>query len=306
VTARRRWLGRGIGWLAVALSLGFIGTRISRDLAWNLILQHLQPLALAVAVGALIYGLAGLLLAEAWRQLLATEPTGRPASRYHAVYGRTQIAKYLPGNVFHFAGRQWLGRALGHSQAVLALASVTETALLVAVAGALALPLAADHLGGLPDLVVLAVVLGLLTALLVPRLRQWLPATPRLTRAALLYGAFFLVAGGVLWLLALSLDAAGQLGLWTAVSAFALCWIAGFATPGAAAGIGVREAVLIMVLDDRLGPEISLAVALALRLATACGDVLFFALAMILRSQPAPAAARLASRPRCWIGGCEG
>ena len=223
VPAWRRWLGRGVGWLAVALSFGFIGTRIGRGVAWNLVLQHWQPLALAVVAGALIYGFAGFLLAEAWRRLLTAEPTARPASRYHAVYGRTHIAKYLPGNVFHFAGRQWLGRTLGHTQATLAVGSVAETALLVMVAGALALPLAANRLGGLPDLVVLAVVLGLLTALFVPRPRQWLPSTPRLARAALLYGVFFLVAGGVRPLV-LSLDAAGKTGLGTAVSAFALGW----------------------------------------------------------------------------------
>ena len=50
-----------------------------------------------------------------------------------------------------------------------------------------------------------------------------------------------------------------------------------------------------MVLDDRLGPEVSLAVALALRLVTTCGDVIFFALAMILRLQPPP---RASHRPR--------
>ena len=72
---------------------------------------------ISIAVGA------GLLLAEAWRRLLGPG-TGAVATRhYHALYGRSQIAKYLPGNVFHLVGRQVLGRALGVSQARLAVAT---------------------------------------------------------------------------------------------------------------------------------------------------------------------------------------
>ena len=281
--AWRRRLGLAVGWLAVGLSFVFIGMQVRQGLDWDLVLDRLQPLALAIAIGTLIYGLAGFLLAEAWRQLLSGEPTARPASRYHAVYGRTQIAKYLPGNLFHFAGRQWLGRGLGHTQTTLALASVAETVLLVAVASALALPLAGERLGGLPAAALLLGLALIVAALLWRRL----PPALRLSRASLLYAMFFMVAGGILWLLVLSLDGGqGTPGPWIDVSALALAWIAGFATPGAAAGIGVREAVLIMLLDDRLGSEVSLTVALALRLVTTCGDVIFFALALVLRPDP--------------------
>jgi hypothetical protein len=297
VPAPLRQLGRVIGWFAVGLSFVFIGMQVSRTLEWDLVLDRLQPFALAVAIGVLIYGLAGLLLAEAWRQLLSAEPTAHPARLYHAVYGRTQIAKYLPGNVFHFAGRQWLGRDLGHTQTNLALASVAETVLLIAVASALALPLVANHVG----LSLVANDLGKLTAAVLlglalvgaPLLRGRLGPALRLSRAALLYSVFFLLTGGVLWLLILSLgggrDASGP---WIGLSALALAWITGLVTPGAAAGLGVREAVLIMVLDDQLGPEASLAVALALRLVTTCGDAIFFATALILHPQlPSPATA---------------
>ena len=74
----------------------------------------------------------------------STEPSS--ARQYYAVYGRTQIAKYLPGNCFHFAGRQLLGRRLGHGQRRLALASLIETILAIAIACGLALPLIVDWL----------------------------------------------------------------------------------------------------------------------------------------------------------------
>jgi glycosyltransferase 2 family protein len=240
---------------------------------------------------------------RAWRQILAAGGPPGPPAGYHAIYGRSQIAKYLPGNCFHFVGRQVLGRALGHSQAALALASLIETALLVALATALALPLAQARIGvwalALPAgaLLFLALALaapGLLGARFWPTAdagRSRGPAAGAMVRAAMLQGSFFTVAGGVLWALAAALAGAGSqaLGPLTSLSTLALAWVAGFVVPGASAGIGVREAVLILALNGALGAEASTAVALMLRVVTTIGDAVWFGLALALplpRSAP--------------------
>ena len=108
-------------------------------------------------------------------------------------------------------------------------------------------------------------------------------------RAAGLIAAFFTVTGAILWLLARTLGGSGgaALDLQTALAALALAWVAGFVTPGSSAGIGVREAVLIVTLESHFGSQASALVALALRLVTTCGDVLFFMLAATLRLPPA-------------------
>ena len=228
------------------------------------------------------------------------------ALAYHAVYGRTQIAKYLPGNCFHFVGRQVLGRALGHSQAALALASLVEAGLLIAVAAGLALPLVHE-----PGRRLVAPAPGRRRSGARARLRRaqaaaraLLAGRPiadhprrgaghRLLRALALQAAFFAAAGGVLWLLAALLVApqAAALGPLTSIGALALAWVAGFVTPGAAAGIGVREAVLMVALDGALGLEASAVVALAFRLVTTAGDGVFCALALALPLPPRPTTA---------------
>ena len=162
----------------------------------------------ATLAGALLYGLSGFLLSAAWRELLGAERPPGQAAGYHAVYGRTQIAKYLPGNCFHFVGRQVLGRALGHSQAALALASLLEAALLTAVAAGLALPLALDRPGDGALTLLAGAGLALTLTLAAPRLlpaRLWpgsgaarragLPAAGRLLRALALHVAFFVHGG---------------------------------------------------------------------------------------------------------------
>ncbi len=62
----------------------------------------------------------------------------------------------------------------------------------------------------------------------------------------------------------------------------ALAWLVGFVTPGSSAGIGVREAVLIAALEGTLGAPASALIALALRLVTVGGDVVFFTLGVIV------------------------
>ena len=293
---------RLVGWLAVALSLAFLAARLGQVEALDLIAAHWRPLSLAIACGAFAYAAAGFLLAEAWRWLLGrgAAPSCAGAAAHHAVYGRTQIAKYLPGNCFHFVGRQWLGARLGHGQAALAVASVAETLLLIAIALALALPLAAPWLppSSWPWL--------LLTATAVTALAwagwRW-PGRPgrraiarvgpglarRLAVAACCQLGFFAVSGALVWLLAAAM-ASAPLGPPTAIGAFALAWVAGLVVPGAAAGIGVREATLTLILAPAVGAEAATGLAIALRLVTTLGDGLFFAAALLLPSPPPQAA----------------
>ena len=238
--------------------------------------------------------MAGLLLSTAWHQLLGAEISGASLRHHHAVYGRTQIAKYLPGNVFHLVGRQVLGRRLGHGQARLALASLLEALLLMLIAAALSLPLASRWLDQA------SLWIGVLAALVLgPVAIRWAQrrgATscdvaagldlsrcgPRLLRVAVLYALFFVVFAMIFWMLALSVSGSGRpaIDLATAIPVVALAWLAGFVTPGPSAGIGVREAVLIAALEGQLGAPASALAALALRFVTIGGDLVFLALGM--------------------------
>ena len=62
-----------------------------------------------------------------------------------------------------------------------------------------------------------------------------------------------------------------------AVGITALAWVAGYAVPGAPAGLGVREAVLLAGLSLMVGEAHAVVVVLLLRVVTTLGDGLLFA-----------------------------
>jgi len=307
-----RSLSRLAGWLVVALALGFLGRELWRSSPWTLTGAHAPALALAIAAGTVAYGLAGFLLAEAWRQLLGPGPAEASPRHHRALYGRTQIAKYLPGNVFHLVGRQVLGRSLGHPHGALALASLAETLSLLLVAGALAAPLVWSRIGQpleAPGWLVVAMAATVIALIWLERRRIPEGGPPvaalrgktgtwasRVLRAGLLHAAFFTAAGLILFGLAAAIQAQGAPALTptTAIAALAVAWLAGFVVPGSSAGVGVREAVLVLTLEPQLTSDGAMLLALALRLITTFGDLLFFAACSVSCWDPPPPRPRVA------------
>ena len=108
---------------------------------------------------SVVYALTALLLAWAWWMALGGLGESRLSWRKTwRLYARTQIAKYLPGNVFHLVGRHIAAREEGVRDTVLAMVAGLEIGMVLFSAGALSL-LALDHLlsffGRLPWIAVL-------------------------------------------------------------------------------------------------------------------------------------------------------
>jgi uncharacterized membrane protein YbhN (UPF0104 family) len=80
--------------------------------------------------------------------------------------------------------------------------------------------------------------------------------------------------------LALGLFPATPIDFALLTTAFALAWVVGFVTPGAPAGLGVREAVLLLLLAHGMGAANASLLILTLRIATTLGDMLCFILGL--------------------------
>lgn len=222
------------------------------------------------------YGLANLLLARAWWcQLRFLGVKYEWAGAAH-IYGVSQLAKYVPGNVFQIAGRQALGMAAGLPALPLVKSAVWELVLIASVAatyGILALPLMSHSFSSWASVFVFLLLLSTMYGGSV----RWLGQD---IGFAVLWYAVFLMLSGMIFLGVLTVVVGYDFppSLIPALcGAYVLAWLAGLVTPGAPAGVGVREAVMMLALAPLFdSPDIVLAVVLG-RMVTIAGDVLFFA-----------------------------
>ncbi|MEM7767709.1 MAG: hypothetical protein AAF253_09505 [Pseudomonadota bacterium] len=309
MTIGRRFDGKSLlkrGGLAIAAATcAYFAYALARADWAALAGLNVTVVVLALAVAASAYAAVSLLLVWAWKALLAG--LGAPGAGQGRVYAATQAFKYLPGNVGHIVLRHTAAKGLGASHAALGAAAALELALVAVAAacvGALAGPvLFAAAFERVPAWTLLACAAGAVLAAglfigalghthLQPHLTRLLAplATVQaatLMRAGAVYVLFFILCGVIQFALAITLLGATWAQAPFIIGVAALAWLAGFLTPGAPAGLGVREAVLLVALGPALGPTAALALAALYRLTTVAGDLLLAALAAVTsRSTP--------------------
>jgi glycosyltransferase 2 family protein len=266
-------------------------------------LRRIPPAAFALSLA--IYVVAGLLLALGWAMLVRLA-SAAPLRRAPLFVGhlRAQLAKYLPGNVFHYAWRHLSARREGAGHRALALALGLESVLIVASAAILALGVVSDpridalapwarHLAWAAPFLAITAWVGIGVIGRRGGHERLAPARTAgpLSAVFVLDLVFFVLAALSLRLLC---EQPGALPLPAWCGWFALAWALGYATPGAPAGLGLREAVLALGLAPVLGEAQALALALACRLVTVAADaVLALAGFALLRGTPARGSAQV-------------
>jgi uncharacterized membrane protein YbhN (UPF0104 family) len=257
----------------------FLATLAAR---WNDVISlkwRLQPavFALACVLLALSYGLVACLWGLALRRAAGTHVAAGAR-----IWFLSNLARYVPGNVWSYVGAVELARREGVARrTTLAVMALTQV-LSVGVALAVGLPvlLAERARLGRPALLgaVVAVVVAALAALfrrpLLALARRRVPGfdlgelTPSAGTVVLLvlgYAAYWAVTGLAFAALVASLYplAAGDIPL--LVAAYAAAYAAGFLALLTPAGLGVREGVLVVALAPVLPAGPALVVALVSR-----------------------------------------
>lgn len=181
-------------------------------------------------------------------------PTYRKMFRIHAL---SQLAKYLPGGVWHFVGQAGFYRASGMNLPDITRALFIENLWLVLSAGfvgsTLLILFAQPAQGWVIGLLLAAwyVILLISTRWRVPEVH------PRSLLAAFLVQAGIWTAFGLSFFSILDLPPVWDT-VTLGVGAFVISWLVGFLTPIAPGGIGVREVVLGGLILNLLPVEQSL------------------------------------------------
>lgn len=299
IPGRAQALLRAGGIVLALLAVVFVVRELLRDDNMVSVSGALVERAPMVLLAAALYALCSVLLCVGWALIvrscgitLALLPAG-------LLYARTHLYRYLPSNVVHFVSRHGALYSHGASHRTALLVNGLELVLQVIAAvllAALLWPALAERL--VPAATAAAVAqestavssyllhllstdpksvrVGFLIALgfgglgiyWVLERRGGLRPVP-LVLSLLVFLVFFLGAGLSASLLTGQPDATLLI-----VVVCALAWLLGAVVPGASAGLGVREAVLVAGLAGSLGASESLVIALGYRLATIGGDIL--------------------------------
>ncbi len=259
-----------------------------------------------ISTAALLWTFALFILALGWARLMLWNNDRRSDDLVY-IYGLTNIAKYLPGNIFHFAARQAAARTMDIPQKTAAAATSVEIVSLIVAAmlvGGVSLALFAesaiitdslalffnptDYTSALIGLAVVAILIGVV----ISRSQTVREITKQLGKKLATHLThsiiFFLTVSLATVLLAMALDVSLKQSLVIA-GAFQVAWAMGFVLPGASAGLGVREAAFILVLGLVASqPEnLAIQIALIMRVINIFGDLANAGICFLLRAKKA-------------------
>ncbi len=306
--ARQWWhrplLRHLVRWSLLAVVLYFVGAAVVRRfsaIAW----QDIQFSPGQLALAALTLAVMTLSSAAGLRALLGAFCKCPPMRILIAANWLAPLGKYIPGKVASVAGMIWLLRNRGVSGTVVGSVAVIRQALGVTVALVLAgplliwqpvrsqLPLAWLWCGLLVAggiAVLHPRILGPVTGWLLRRVgRPPLARVPRLREyvVPMLWATLtWTLFGTSIWLTARAVGHVPATHLPVFVSAGALAAVVGFLAVFAPAGLGVREAILLIVLGQAIGPDAAALTAVLSRLLMTLVDIALAGLgALLLRSQ---------------------
>ncbi|QPC84686.1 hypothetical protein G4Y79_10005 [Phototrophicus methaneseepsis] len=240
-------------WLWLVLLVGAVIFYLSQH--FESIGPQLQAVSITrLLIAYLFLVIAKVLLVGVSYESVAVTRYVLPVRRMFFINAISQLAKYLPGGIWHFVGRAGFYRHAGMPLKKASQAMIIENIWLVTsalIAGAAYC--AVYYLASPLDILV---VVGLIVVHIAILFLSSPPEPGRLLSvlvAAGLEWASLTLMGIALWLIVPEMADAGYLSL--AIGAFCISWVIGYVAIFAPSGIGVREGVLVALLASVAPPE---------------------------------------------------
>lgn len=279
---------RLLKWLWLVLVLGAVARYLWAH--WDEVGPQLRTIALPRLGLALMLLIASkMLLVILSQRSVALAGHTIPYRRMFTINALSQLAKYLPGGIWHFVGRAGYYHTDGLPLRAVTQAMIVENLWLVFsafMAGVSGLLL--YYAGGWRLAVALAGLIAVWWAVLwLIRLRfsgerNWRGSLSTLGFQALIWG----LVGASLWAVLPSLDGwrSGSL----AIGAFCISWVIGYVALFAPGGIGVREAAMTALLAPALSAQDALLYAAIHRFLWVAAELTLGIVARTLLAAPPP------------------
>jgi len=294
-----------VGSLLMLVSLGFIARRIFMTRGDVDFSVFVNPVVLVAMLSVALLEGVGIILASVNYRAIVHIVTGIKVRwpLITRVYTVSNLYKYIPGGVMYVLGRNQIAiQSEDLSHAKVAVATVLEGITIAVAAIFIAVAFSFEHsmyyLRRMDILPLIGLIVIIIAAVLVPivynnrhRIGNFfneVKSESHNFRAIemikrLLFAFVLMVLWAFTFLATLMLF--GQpmtlsLGI-TVMGLYMLSWLAGFLTPGAPSGLGVREAVMVMFMAGTVNEGMLISAMFMHRLLTVIGDVSAYGMALV-------------------------
>lgn len=293
------YIGRAI----VLLSFGFL-FYVLKGLDFSLILPLFKATWLLYILAlSLLFALLYLFNASAWRDILELIIDKKVSKEAIAVYLKTVIFKYLPGNVFHFLGRHSLSGSEGLDHKKILLSNTFEILFLLfnvlglLLFGTMFFDFKIDLWGYFVlkrELILALFLLIFSLAIFFAYIKGYLRYLKKHSFKVLKIVAknsIFLLGSALILVAVFALMLGVDFSLKTVfetVFVALIAWLLGFVIPGAPGGIGIRESIFVMLLPPILAisKEMVLVGALLYRIITILGEGVTYFISTLFKKEP--------------------
>ncbi|MBL4772956.1 MAG: flippase-like domain-containing protein [Alcanivoracaceae bacterium] len=214
------------------------------------------------------------------------------------VHAKSNIGKYLPGNFMQFVGRNLLASKIGYSHTTIILATVFEIFYSIIVGVSIILLL---YLAGVGQMnidvwlnreqssysmqIVFFIIIFLVLLLFKQRIVKIINKYELIYKIKTtifkyfpLYTSAYILLGftNIFIFMALTINPILYSDYINFLFVYLISWLLGFIVPGPPGGLGVREAIYILLLSSQYDLYIITLVAILLRFINIVGDILYF------------------------------
>lgn len=268
---------RAINWFGSVLSLVGLVYTVNKVLeqSHNINYENIDTITLSVYV-ILVFALvlSNYQTVYAWKNILAEYNVNVEKKWVMNVYGVYNLSKYIPGNVFQFIGRHAIGMSAGIENNVLVRSAVWELVLIL-IAATMYIPLAISLLAN--DVPLWVSSLAFLILLILSLLLIEKKFGRKILRAFGWHIGYMLMGSITFAVIFYTINNSSDITLYISLcGAYAIAWISGLITPGAPAGIGIREFVLLFILNGLTNDADIILVVVISRILTMCADIVFY------------------------------
>ncbi|MFD2729129.1 hypothetical protein [Enterococcus camelliae] len=266
--------------------------------------KNILPVVIIVIVQAIIVATN----TYPWKKIVEILSNKKlPYKETVTIYVKSNLMKYVPGNVFQYVGRNELAMNQNISHLKVATATIIDVAMTVLSAMAISLVFLYDYIWKFMStftniwfllilFIFFVLVLYVLIVIFKKNILQFLSNNQDIFKKknihvlikCFFYYVFVMLISSLMYMLVFTfiLDQHVTTTLFFKLfSAYTLSWLVGFITPGAPAGIGIKEAVMVGVTGGLVNQSTIALSMIVLRVLATFSDVLAFLIVILLSSK---------------------